>query len=90
MIKHVSNITCVDLDSSMSDYYMKCLNDLANCLNMLRVSSGTTLVFRARASLVIKPCFDVFHLLNVTCLTNLELGVRDLAWRSSLKQCCSV
>jgi len=48
------------------------------------------LVFRARASLVIKPCFDVFHLLNVTCLTNLELGVRDLAWRSSLKQSCSV
>ena len=80
----------ITLNSSMSDYCMKCLNDLANCLNMLRVSSGTTLVFRARASLVIKPCFDVFHHLKVTCLTKVELGARDLAWRSSLKQCCSV
>ena len=53
MIKHVSNITCVDLDSSKSDYYMKCLNDLANCFNMLRVSLGATLVFSAKASLVI-------------------------------------
>ena len=53
MIKHLSNITCVDMDSYMSDYYMKCLNDLANCLNMLRISLGTTLVFNAKASLVI-------------------------------------
>ena len=53
MIKHLINITCVDMDSYMSDYYMKCLNDLANCLNMLRISLGTTLVFSAKASLVI-------------------------------------
>ena len=80
----------ITLASPMSDYYMKWLNDLANCLNMFRISSWTTLVFRARASLVIKPCFVVFHLLNMTCLTNLELGVRDLAWRRSLKQSCSI
>ena len=53
MIKHLSDISCVDLNGYMSDYYMKCLNDLANCLNMLRISLGTTLVFRARAKLVI-------------------------------------
>ena len=81
MIKQLSDIACVDLNSYMSDYYINCLNDLANCLNMLRISLGTTLVFSARASLVIKPCLDVFPLLNVTCLTNLGLGVRDLAWR---------
>ena len=90
MIKQLSDIACVDLNSYMSDYYMKCLNDLANCLNMLRISLGTTLVFRARASLVIKPCFDVYHHLKVTYLTKFELGVRDLAWRRSLKQSCSV
>ena len=43
-----------------------------------------------RGKYVIKPCFDVFHLLNVTCLTKVELGARDLAWRSSLKQSCSI
>ena len=53
MIKHLSDISCVDLNGYMSDYYMKCLNDLANCFNMLRISLGTTLVFSARASLVI-------------------------------------
>ena len=53
MVKSLRHISCVDLDSYMSDYYMKCLNDLANCLNMLRISLGTTLVFSARASLVI-------------------------------------
>ena len=53
MIKQLSDIACVDLNSYMSDYYINCLNDLANCLNMLRISLGTTLVFSAKASLVI-------------------------------------
>ena len=43
-----------------------------------------------RGKKVIKPYFDVYHHLKVTCLTKVELGARDLAWRRSLKQSCSV
>ena len=32
---------------------------------------------------------SMYHDFKVTCLTKVELGARDLAWRS-LKQCCSV
>ena len=32
----------------------------------------------------------MYHIFKVTGLTKVELGARDLAWRSSLKQCCSV
>ena len=32
----------------------------------------------------------MYHSLNVTCLIKFELGVRDLAWRWSLKQSCSI
>ena len=32
----------------------------------------------------------MYHDFKVTCLTKVELDARDLAWRSSLKQCCSV
>ena len=43
-----------------------------------------------RGKKVIKSRFDVYHHLKVTYLTKVELDVRDLAWRSSLKQSCSV
>jgi hypothetical protein len=80
----------ITLASPMSDYCMKWLNDLANCLNMFRVSLWTTLIFMVRGKKVIKPWFEVYPHLKVTCLTKFELGVRDLAWRRSLKQSCSI